>query len=279
MIGVVHMKKILVCCLIFLTVACSNKGNSQNTPVVTTTSTTTTVVSTTVTTTPKVTTTTSQKVPTLPDGDIHFFDILPENVKDVTLEIENINIELTDEVEKKNFLNHIINIPLHSEFEEGNHLIGAYMATLIVVDEDLNNYTYTEGGSDILTVRRNRDKSKMYGYYPKGGEYSGFKLYLTKYANGILEPYRIGLEESQYTDYLQILELETENYTISSKLGDTTFTYTYDNLINSFEFNPKNHGLQIYENDIEYEELPNSPGKHLVILKKENISYQLAYSV
>ena len=232
------MKKILLCCLVLLITACSQNTDVDNTPVVTTTSNTTT----TVTTVPKVTTTTTaQPVVALPDGDIQFFDILPGNATDVVLEIENMNIELTEK-EKTKFLNHITNIPLHSEFEEGSHLIGAYMATLIVVDEDLNKYTYTEGGSDIITVRRNRDKSKMYGYYSKGEEYSGFKLYLTKYANEILEPYRIGLEETQYTDYLQILELKTENYTISSKLGDTAFTYTYDNLINSFGFNPKNHG-------------------------------------
>ena len=280
-----NIKRIIIYLLVLTLSACTQNNVEENKQQATTLSveqtepvvTTTTPV---VTTTPKITTTTqSQPTLKLPDGDIHFSDVLPENIANVTLEIENMNIELINEAEKDNFLNHIIDIPLYSDFKEENYIIGAYMATLILVDENSNKCIYVEGGSDTIEIRCNREKSKLYGYYPKDGEYNGFKIYLTKYANGILESYRIGLEESQYTDYLQILELETENYTVSSQLGDTTFTYTYDNLINSFKFNPKYHGLKIYENDTYYKELPNNKGEHLIVLKKDNISYQLSYIV
>ncbi|MBR3839999.1 MAG: hypothetical protein IKM20_02560 [Erysipelotrichales bacterium] len=276
-----QLKYLLLACLLLSACTKNNvdENNQQATtpPVVQTEPVVTTTV---VTTTPKVTTTTTQAQPTLklPNGDIHFSDILLENITNIVLEIENMNIELNSK-EREEFLNHIIDIPLYSDFKEENYIIGAYMATLILVDENSNKCTYVEGGSDTIEVRCNREKSKLYGYYPKDRDYDGFKIYLTKYANGILESYRIGLEESQYIDYLQILELETENYTVSSQLGDTTFTYTYDNLINSFKFNPKDQGLKIYENDTYYEELPNNKGEHLIVLKKDNISYQLSYIV
>lgn len=220
------------------------------------------------------------------EGDIVFGDILPKDIQEIVLEYNNMTLHFKNDEVQQEFLDYIKDIPLYSEYEEGMHGAGAPFGHITIIDSNGDEHSYWENWEDTLEVNAMENgikKSKTYGYYKAGEDaLSEEKHYLTKYFLEIYEPYKqpYSTVERWSNDHLTVLHAETKDYIIDSELGhEWVFIYGYDNLMNMFDFDAKALGLTIYENDIQYEELPSNVGEHVVILKKGDVSYQMKYIV
>lgn len=184
---------------------------------------------------------------------------LPENVKDISLRIETtvdtITIEFKGE-EIEEFLNHLKQMKVYEEFDEVSGS-GALAYRITYTDENDNRHEITEQGN----VLRLADGQKT---GPEG-------------TIGLIHQYVMNMDwVIELSDYemLTPLRVETEEYVVTCPKGETSI---YDlSYLKSVGFNPFDLGFTVVIDggDMVLTEMPTE-GDYLLILTKDNVSYQL----